>query len=323
MIGLPRVAVYLCMSSLKITSNPRWRYHYAAGGLLLCLLLVSWGGVVTSIEAGLAVPDWPSSFGSYDPIATGYSDPENPDARWWQEGPVLAEHGHRLLGALVGLWIMGLALWTWLADSRRWVRILAVSATGLVILQGVLGGLRVIWTSVDLAVVHAMGAQLFFCAAVILTVSCSRTWLTRNMESSPEMRQLRILAGSTAVVVYVQILLGALLRHPGAGVDLTFIIVHAAGSVLVLSLIIVTCGRIRERFSDQPLLNRGAWVMLTCLFLQLILGMIALITLLYDAGQGQRSLAQVVFSSSHLVVGTILMGSCACVLLGTLRLRSE
>lgn len=311
------------MNSLKITSNPRWRYHYAAGGLLLCLLLVSWGGVVTSIEAGLAVPDWPSSFGSYDPIATGYSDPENPDARWWQEGPVLAEHGHRLLGALVGLWIMGLALWTWLADSRRWVRILAVSATGLVILQGVLGGLRVIWTSVDLAVVHAMGAQLFFCAAVILAVSCSRTWLTRNMESSPEMRQLRILAGSTAVVVYVQILLGALLRHPGAGVDLTFIIVHAAGSVLVLSLIIVTCGRIRERFSDQPLLNRGAWVMLTCLFLQLILGMIALITLLYDAGQGQRSLAQVVFSSSHLVVGTILMGSCACVLLGTLRLRSE
>lgn len=311
------------MRSPKITSNPRWRYHYAAGGLILCLLLVSWGGVVTSIEAGLAVPDWPSSFGSYDPIATGYSDPENPDARWWQEGPVLAEHGHRLLGALVGLWIMGLALWTWLADSRRWVRILAVSATGLVILQGVLGGLRVIWTSVDLAVVHAMGAQLFFCAAVILTVSCSRTWLTRNIESSPEMRQLRILAGSTAVVVYVQILLGALLRHPGAGVDLTFIIVHAAGSVLVLSLIIVTCGRIRERFSDQPLLNRGAWVMLTCLFLQLILGMIALITLLYDAGQGQRSLAQIVFSSSHLVVGTILMGSCACVLLGTLRLRSE
>lgn len=310
------------MNSPKITSNPRRRYHYAAGGLLLCLLLVSWGGVVTSIEAGLAVPDWPSSFGSYDPIATGYSDPDNPDARWWQEGPVLAEHGHRLLGALVGLWIMGLALWTWLADSRGWVRILAVSATGLVILQGILGGLRVIWTSMDLAVVHAMGAQLFFCAAVILTVSCSRTWLTHNIESSPKMRQLRILAGSTAVAVYIQILLGALLRHPGAGVDLTFIIVHAAGSVLVLSLIIVTCGRIREHYSDKPLLNRGAWVMLTCLALQLILGMIALTTLLYDAGQGQRSLAQVVFSSSHLVVGTILMGSCACVLLGTLRLRS-
>ena len=310
------------MNSPNITSNPRWRYHYAASGLLLCLLLVSWGGVVTSIEAGLAVPDWPSSFGSYDPIATGYSDPENPDARWWQDRPVLAEHGHRLLGALVGLWIMGLALWTWLADSRRWVRLLAVSATGLVILQGILGGLRVIWTSMDLAVVHAMGAQLFFCAAVILTVSCSRTWRMHNIESSPEIRQLRILAGSTAVAVYVQILLGALLRHPGAGVDLTFIIVHAAGSVLVLSLIIVTCGRIRERFSDKPLLNRGAWVMLTCLILQMILGMIALTTLLYDAGQGQRSLAQVVFSSSHLVVGTILMGSCACVLLGTLRLRS-
>ena len=76
--------------------------------------------------------------------------------------PVLAEHGHRLIGALVGLWAIGLALWTLIADSRKWVRIVAVSAVGLVTVQGILGGLRVIWTSMDMAVVHAMGAQLFF-----------------------------------------------------------------------------------------------------------------------------------------------------------------
>lgn len=305
------------------TLYPRRRYHYAASGLVLCLILVSWGGVVTSIEAGLAVPDWPTSFGSYDPLATGYSDPADPDARWWQVGPILAEHGHRLLGALVGLWVVGLALWTLIGDSRRWVRIIAVSAVGLVVAQGILGGLRVIWTSMDLAVVHAMGAQLFFCTAAALTLFNSRMWLEHSIESSPKINRLRALTIATAAAVYIQILLGALLRHPGDGVDLTFVVIHASGSVVALSLVIATCGYIREYFDDKPILNRGAWWMLISLGVQMVLGMVTLTVLLFDSGQGTRSLVQVILSSSHLVVGTILMGSCACVMLGTLRLQGE
>lgn len=305
------------------TLSPRWRFHYAASGLVLCLILVSWGGVVTSIEAGLAVPDWPTSFGSYDPLATGYSDPEDPNSRWWQVGPILAEHGHRLLGALVGLWVVGLALWTLIADSRHWVRIVAVSAVGLVIAQGILGGLRVMWTSTDLAVVHAMGAQLFFCTATALTLFNSRTWLEHSIESSTKISHLRTRIIATTAAVYLQILLGALLRHPGDGVDLIFVTIHASGSVVALSLVIVTCGYIREYFNDKPILNRGAWWMLTSLGVQMVLGMVTLTVLLFDSGQGTRSLAQVILSSSHLVVGTILMGSCACVMLGTLRLQGE
>ena len=311
------------MTASASTLNPRWRYHYAASGLVLCLILVSWGGVVTSIEAGLAVPDWPTSFGSYDPLVTGYSDPVNPDERWWQVGPILAEHGHRLLGALVGLWIVGLALWTLISDSRTWVRIAAVSAVGLIIAQGVLGGLRVIWSSIDLAVVHAMGAQLFFCTATGLTLFNSRTWLEHSVENSLKIGKLRILAIATVAAIYVQILLGALLRHTGAGVDLTFVLIHATGSVVALSLIIVTCGYIREHFNNKPILNRGAWWMLIFLGIQMVLGMITLAILLYDSTQGTRSLVQVVLSTSHLIVGTILMGSTACVMLGTLRLQSE
>ena len=305
------------------TLPSRLRYHYAAGGLVLCLILVSWGGVVTSIEAGLAVPDWPTSFGSYDPLVTGYSNPADPDTQWWQVGPVLAEHGHRLLGALVGLWIVGLALWTLIADPRRWVRIAAVSAVGLVIAQGTLGGLRVIWTSIDLAVVHAMGAQLFFCTAAALTMMNSKKWLAHTIEHSPEIKHLRTLTIVTVIAVYVQILLGALLRHPGAGVDMTFVLIHASGSVAALSLIIVTCGYIREHFHDKPILNSGAWWMLIALGVQMVLGMMTLTVLLFDSGQGTRSLIQVILSSSHLAVGTILMGSCACVMLGTLRLQGE
>ena len=300
-----------------------WRYSYAASGLVLCLILVSWGGVVTSIEAGLAVPDWPSSFGSYDPIVTGFNDPENPDLRWWQVGPILAEHGHRILGALVGLWIVGLSLWTFLRDPRAWVRILSLAAVGLVCVQGTLGGLRVVWESLNLAVVHAMGAQLFFSTAAALTLVNSRRWFQHPIVGIPKLSQLRTLAIATAVAVYVQILLGALLRHPGDGIELNFVIIHAVGSIVALSLIIVTYGLIREYFKDQSILNRGAWWMLICLGLQMILGIVALTVLLYDSGHGARSFAQVFLSSSHLVVGTILMGSCACVMLATLRLRSE
>ena len=302
--------------------HPRWQYYYAVSGLVLCLVLVSWGGVVTSIEAGLVVPDWPSSFGSYDPIATGYSDPSNPDAQWWQVGPILAEHGHRLVGALVGLWAIGFALWTLAVDSRRWVRVIAVSSVGLVILQGILGGLRVIWTSMDIAIIHAMGAQLFFSTVVALTLFNSRMWFEHSIEDSPKIRQLRTLTISTGVAIYLQILFGALLRHLGGGTDLNLVIIHAVGSIVALSLIITTCGYIREYFRNNSILNHGAQWMLLCVGLQVALGVAALIVLLYDSGHGDRSLIQVVLSSSHLVVGTILMSSCVCVMFGTLKVQS-
>lgn len=271
------------------------------------------------MDAGLAVPDWPSSFGSFDPFATGYSDPENPDARWWHVPPVLAEHGHRLLGALVGLWVVGLTLWTWMADGRRWMRYLALGTLGLVILQGVMGGLRVVWQSLDLAVVHAMGAQLFFSTVAALTLYTSGLWQVHAVSSVTPYRRIRTLAVATAIAIYVQILLGALLRHPGAGVNITFILVHVTGSIIALSLILATCAHIRSHFSANVLLRRGGWTMLACVIAQMILGMFALVVILYDAGQVDRSLAQVVFASSHLVVGTLLMGTSACVMLSSLR----
>ncbi len=305
------------------TSGFRWRYHYSAIGLVLCLILISWGGVVTSIDAGLAVPDWPSSFGSFDPIATGYSDPQNPDAQWWHDGPILAEHGHRLIGALVGLWIVGLTIWTFIADSRRWVRLIALSAVGLVLIQGTLGGLRVIWESLDLAIVHAMGAQLFFSTAAVLTLVNSRVWHGHSFDqSTPRGHQLYGLTTTTVATVFLQILLGALLRHHGSGVNENLVLIHLFGSVIAFSLIIVTCGLIRSYFKDKPLLYFGSWWMLISLLLQMVLGIAALFILFFDLVQGDQSLVQVILSSSHLVVGTILMGSCVCVMLGTLRLTS-
>src|SRR5690554_6485033 len=127
------------------------RFWYTIALYATTVVLIGWGGFVTSIDAGLAVPDWPTSFNSYDPF--------NPWPEWWTLTPVLAEHGHRLLGALVGLLTIGLAVWTWRFDERRWMRRLGFGALVLVILQGTLGGLRVVFASLDLAVVHACVAQ--------------------------------------------------------------------------------------------------------------------------------------------------------------------
>jgi len=299
------------------------RFIYAVSGLFFCLFLIGWGGIVTTLEAGLAVPDWPTSFGSYHPFDLGYSDPENPDAQWWEVTPVMTEHVHRLLGALVGLWIIGFALWTCIADPRRWIKILSFIAVGLVLIQGLLGGLRVLWISIDLAVAHAMGAQLFFCAASMLTLCNSKLWFSHSLGESTRISKFRVLSYCTAGAVYLQILLGALLRHPGAGIEMNFITVHVVGSVIALSLIIITFSYIREYFTHVPLLLLGGlWIIVTVVF-QVLLGVVALILLMYDSGKNQISVWHLMFSSAHLILGTMLMGGCACIVTGTLRCNHE
>lgn len=302
-----------------------WRHRFSLAGVVLCVILMGWGGFVTSIDAGLAVPDWPASFGSYDPVTTGFSDPTNPDARWWQYTPVLAEHGHRLLGALLGLWVLTLALWTWRTETRSWMRRLSGVALGLVVLQGVLGGLRVVWVSLDLAVVHALGAQLLFGLLLAMTLFTSASWLaaTGIPREYAGTRRLRLLSAATVIVLIGQILLGALLRHPGGGVHLGFALAHIVGAIAVLGLIVVTCGGIRRDFAANRLLNRAAWVMMGAVFVQLTLGFLAFAVLLIEHRMAMRSTMQVVLNSAHLVMGAALFGAAVCTLLLLMRRQEE
>ena len=294
-----------------VTRQTRWRYRYSILAVVASVALISWGGLVTSIDAGLAVPDWPSAFGSYDPLATGFDDPTDPSARWWHRLPILAEHGHRLLGALVGLLTLGLALWTWRADRRHWMRWLGFAALGLVVVQGILGGLRVIWVSLDLAVVHALTAPLFFSLLVALALFISPGWLRAEsaVPTSPQTRRLGLLAGATVAALYVQIILGTLLRHPGAGVNLGFAGLHVTGAFVVLALVLATCSRVRQHCRMYRLLNRAAWFMLGAVATQLMLGFSAFTVLLVETQMAQRSAIQVVLNSSHLVVGTLLLAA--------------
>ncbi len=294
-----------------VTRQTRWRYRYSILAVVATVALMAWGGLVTSIDAGLAVPDWPRSFGSYDPLATGFEDPTDPTARWWHRLPILAEHGHRLLGALVGLLTLGLALWTWRADRRRWMRKLGFAALGLVIVQGILGGLRVIWVSLDLAVVHALTAHLFFSLLVVLTLFTAPGWLRAESapSASPQARRLGLLAAVTVATLYVQIILGALLRQFGAGVDLWFAGVHITGAFVVVGLVLATFSHTRQHFSTHRLLNRAAWFMMGAVATQMMLGFSAFTVLLVETQLALRSAMQVVLNSSHLVVGALLLAA--------------
>jgi len=270
-------------------------------GAAVCL--IGWGGFVTSIDAGLAVPDWPTSFDSWDPL--------NPWPEWWTITPVLAEHGHRLLGAIVGALTLILTVWIWRVDPRPGVRGLAVGALAVVILQGVLGGMRVVLISIDLAIVHAVTAQIFFGLLVTLAVMTSQPWIGRveHGGGNDARTALASLAALTAIVVLAQIGLGALLRHPGRGISVPLAIAHMVGAVVVFGLVFALILKtMRQHRADVRLVN-GVHVMSGILTFQIVLGFTAYFVLLNESGVLVPSNLQVVANTLHLVVGALLWGS--------------
>lgn len=279
----------------------RGRHRFTVLTAAATVLLMSWGAFVTSIDAGLAVPDWPTSFDSYDPF--------NPWPDWWTITPVLAEHGHRLLGALVGLLTLILASWTIYAEDRRWMKVLSVAVLVTVMVQGVLGGLRVVWVSLDLAVIHACVAQIFFASLVCMAIFTSRSWVSGIKERRSSVpKRVRVLTVVTVAAVFVQIIFGALLRHPGTGIDLLFAGVHIFWAFVVVALILASAQLIRSDEHGQDL-GRARNVAVSLLAVQFMLGMTAFFVLLDEQGMVRPSNLQVIVNTSHMVVGALLMGA--------------
>ncbi|MBC8109235.1 MAG: COX15/CtaA family protein [Anaerolineae bacterium] len=173
--------------------------------------LIFMGGLVTSHGAGMSVPDWPNSY--------GYNMFTFPPSKW--VGGIFYEHTHRLMGTVVGMLSIALTIAAWKLESRRWVRWLTTIVLGAVILQGVLGGLRVVFVNLDLAIVHACFAQAFFCLASIVAVVTSRRWieapdLSRATDGTRG-RRLTTLAAACVFAVFAQLVIGAVMRHEKAG----------------------------------------------------------------------------------------------------------
>jgi heme a synthase len=200
-------------------------YRLALATLGATCVLILLGGLVTNTGAALAVPDWPSTFG-YNMVLFPWSR---------MVGGILYEHSHRLMGALVGLLIPALARALWREGGR--LRRLGLVAVAAVVLQGVLGGLRVVLLEDTLAIFHGCLAQAFF---ALLAVIALLTAPRGRVVASPVEPALKGLAVLAAVLVYVQIVFGALLTHAGR-IDL-----HLAGAVLVFVLVPIVATQLRR-----------------------------------------------------------------------------
>lgn len=179
-------------------------HRFAVLTAVCTLLLIAAGGMVTSTGSGLAVPDWPLSYGQVMPPMVG---------------GIFYEHGHRMIASFVGFLTAILAFWLWRKDSRRWMRILGVVALSVVILQGILGGLTVLYLlPTAISVSHAALAQSFFSLTALIALFTSRWWFhTSPTLDEPTTRRILRVSLLLVVVVFIQLLLGAVMRHTGSG----------------------------------------------------------------------------------------------------------
>ncbi|MBI1722428.1 MAG: heme A synthase [Gemmatimonadetes bacterium] len=253
-------------------------HRYAVAVACATFVLVVAGGLVTSTGSGLSVPDWPLSFGTLFPT---------------MEGGVRFEHTHRLIAATVGALTVVLALWLARREPRGWVRGLGFAAVGAVIVQGVLGGLTVLFKlPAPISVAHASLAVVFFGLTASLALVTSPSWLAPpHPESDAGSPSTRILALTTAAAIYFQILLGALVRHTGAALAIpdfplafgrllppitsslvAYQLAHRAGAAVVGLLVLWTAIRVLRRHGAQPLLRRPALALVALLGFQILLG---------------------------------------------------
>jgi cytochrome c oxidase assembly protein subunit 15 len=293
-------------------------HRYAVAVAAATLALVFAGGLVTSTGSGLSVPDWPLSFGRVMPL---------------MRGGVLFEHGHRMIATTVGLLTLGLTAWLLRREARGWVRRLGVAALGLVVLQGVLGGLTVLLQlPLAVSVAHAGTAELFLCLTATIAVVTARGWIEAPSplpdRGSPS---LRALATGTAGVVYGQILLGALVRHSGAGLAIpdfplafgrvvpplgsrlvAYHFAHRVGAVVTAACLAWLVVRVLRDHGATAALRRPALLLVVLLAFQVFLGALTV-----------WSRRAVIPTTLHLLTGALILVTTVALALRTRRLLAR
>lgn len=245
-------------------------------------LLIFAGGMVTSTGSGLSVPDWPNTYGWF--MFTFPAD------KW--VGGIFYEHTHRLIASTVGFLILVLAFWLWRAERRTWVRRLGFIALAAVITQGVLGGITVLWYLPDpISIAHASLAEIVFCLTVTIALVTSPGWRRGYAAGLPDDRVLQKLAIATTATIYVQIVLGATMRHTNAGLaipdfplafghlvpphwdaKIAIHFAHRVGALVVTGLLLAVAGHVFAHHRGRTELRRPATLLLVLLPLQIALG---------------------------------------------------
>ena len=298
-----------------------WLHRYAQLVVLATFLLVVAGGMVTSTNSGLSVPDWPTTYG-YQMFSFPWSR---------MAGGIFYEHGHRMIATIVGVLTIGLCVWLWWTEPRRWVRWLGVAALAAVVLQGVLGGLTVLYLLPDaISISHAGLAQIFFLLTVAIALVTARSWRAPSRPPVDDAR-LRSRAVVLTSAVYLQILLGATMRHTGGGLAIpdfplsygqlvppfwtTAIALHFAhrvGAVVVTVLALVAAGLIWRGHAGRPELQRRAWLLVALVAVQVTLGAFVVL-----------SGKQPVVNTMHVATGALVLATSLAVTLGAFRLRFD
>jgi heme a synthase len=286
-----------------------WLHRYALLAAIVTFPLLFVGGLVTSTGSALAVPDWPTTFG------------QNMFLYPWSRmvGGIFYEHSHRLLGALVGFLTMTLTLWLWLKDRRPLLRWLGGIALAAVIIQGALGGLRVVLLQQTLAIVHACLAQAFFALLVSITLLTSPAWKAEARDTPlGEGGRLRRLCLLTTAFIYLQIVFGAVLRHTGTRLDAH--IFFAALVAIHVTLLAVQIWRTHGQRRDlvRPMLWLSGLLMA-----QLSLGVGAYVMKFTAIRAMVPPWVHVSLTTTHLAVGSLMLVASLVLALRTSRLRLE
>jgi len=265
---------------------------FLAGATLVLIVL---GALVTSNDAGLSVPDWPTSFGSL------YKIPP-------MVGGVKYEHGHRMFAEFIGLLIIAMAVWTQRVEQRKWMKLLGWIALAAVVGQGVLGGITVLfYLPWAVSTAHATLAQTIFCVVTAMALFTSRSWL---QDSEPIVEHgltpgTPALTALTAACVWVQLILGAAFRHSGIK-----LLPHLIGACVVTAMLCWTVVRVLTRYGNVAQLRKPAQAVLALLMLQLGLGFVAYITRVQWGNDAVQPLTGMVISTvAHVAGGALVLAT--------------
>ncbi|MFQ5824831.1 MAG: heme A synthase [bacterium] len=290
-------------------SHNIWLHRWAKLVVGATFILIFVGGMVTSTGSGLAVPDWPNTYGHFM-----FSFPFSK-----MVGGILYEHGHRMVATVVGFLTVILTIWLWIKDSRRWVRWFGLGALLAVILQGVLGGITVLFKlPTPVSVAHGCIAQTFFGMTISLAMFTSKEWLSprpKIIESAqPSLQSLTLI---TTAVIFGQLILGAMMRHMGAGLaipdfplafgkiipplvsqQIAIHFLHRVGALVVSIFIMWTFIHILRFHKNQTRLMRPALILIGTLFVQILL-----------AGFTIWTKKAVIPTTAHVATGAFILGT--------------
>ena len=284
-----------------------WPFRLALATLVAAVPLVFLGGSVTTLGAGMAIDGWLV-------VDRGRGDffmPFYPLERWLRDTGSFVEHSHRLFGTLVGCLAIATLASAFLVRAARAVKLAAAASLLAVVVQGALGGFRVLENSPDLAFVHGAAGQAVFAVLGAVAVISSRRFQQARPETAPAARRALPVALATTAIVYAQIVLGAWLRH---GRNDYVLLAHLLMVLLVVVAILVLAKTLRAAGEGSALARLPRWLF-SALIVQAVLGIVAFMSVYRFVGPNPTDMRQALFPTLHVVGGAALLASTlACVL---------